>query len=395
MNLIFVTEARFHRGVDGKVYSPNSSFGPLLWKKYLQIFDKIYVLARVELTKNSFPKEQIAENDQVNFVEIPYYIGPWEYLKKRSAIKAIVKDIIKMNNVAYICRVPGQLGTIVSKHLIKEDIPYAVEVVGDPWDVFSPSSFKHSLSFIFRILGYLNLRKVVLNASAALYVTKTQLQSRYKTRAGIFTTNASNVYLPDMLFSRSPKINVKKTNDTVNLIAIASLASMHKCPDIVLRALKDLKDIGINFHLRWLGDGIYRIPMINYANELGLNENVVFLGNITSFEEVLNELIQSDLFIHASSGEGLPRVVIEAMSVGLPCIATNVNGTPELLNKSSLVPPRNVPALVNKIQEFISNPILMNAEGIRNFEKSKEYSDSILKRRREEFYHHIVKISSQ
>jgi glycosyltransferase involved in cell wall biosynthesis len=396
MDLVFITDARFHKGANRKIYSQKGSFGPVLWKKYLSIFDRVYVLARVEQTQKDFPLEYIAESDKVFFIEIPYYVGPVEYLRKRKSILKKIEIESKIANRAYLCRVPSTLGSVFAKYLRKNNIPYAVEVVGDPWDVFAPGgAFRHIFSPYFRISSYYGLKKVVRGACSALYVTKKQLQTRYPTQSGAYTTHASNVYIPDSLFNHSPKKYTKVVSEKVIITAVGSLSHMTKSPDIVLKAMKMLKEKGVNFHLIWLGGGIYKQPMVEYADELGLSTVVDFLGNVPGGERVRNELKKSDLFIHASRAEGLPRAVIEAMSVGLPCIGTAVNGIPELLDKVALIPPRDANALANKIEEFLSDPSFMNAQGERNFAVAKHYRDSVLRKRREEFYGQIIKRSKQ
>ncbi len=395
MDLVFVTEARFHRSVDGKVYSQNGSYGLSLWERYLSVFDKISVLARVENTNKDFPKEYIAESEKVSFIEIPYFVGPLEYLKKRNTVNKVLKNLAFNDETVIICRVPGKIGTIFTKHLRMKNRPYAVEVVGDPWDVFAPGTIKHFLSPIFRIQGYLNLKKTVAHASATLYVNKNQLKSRYPSNKEAYTTNASNVFIPDSSFNDPPKKFRKKEKELIKLIAIGSLAQMYKAPDIVLKTLKELKTKRYKLHLTWLGDGIYKKPMLELANSLGISNIVDFKGNIPTGEPVRKELKEADLFIHVSRTEGLPRAMVEAMSVGLPCIGTKVGGIPELLEEKALIKPDDVEGLLIKIVEFISNPELMNSQGLRNYKEAKEYSDSVLRNRRQEFCREIIKRSAK
>ncbi len=393
MKLVFVTEARFHKGIDGRIYSQNGSYGLTLWERYLNSFQKVIVVARVEITQKEFPKEYLAESDLVTFIELSYYVGPLEYLKKHRKIKKELKKIVELKNVAYICRVPGNIGTIFTRFLRRKSIPYAVEVVGDPWDVYAPRTIKHILSPFFRISSCINLKKVVANANVALYVNKLQLKKRYPCTKASFNTYASNVNIPDAAFESVP---IKYSEDgykPVKLIAIGSLAQMYKAPDIVLKAVKRLKVDGFDLNLKWLGDGIYKESMIKLAANLEISDIVDFVGNIPAGNPVRMELYNSDLFIHVSRTEGLPRAVIEAMSVGLACIGSKVGGIPELLDEIALISADNIDALVAKIKEFVFNPILMNKQGMRNFEVAKEYSASILMKRRQEFYGQIIQLS--
>jgi glycosyltransferase involved in cell wall biosynthesis len=68
---------------------------------------------------------------------------------------------------------------------------------------------------------------------------------------------------------------------------------------------------------------------IDKSNELGINNSLNFIGETP---EVDKYLLNSDLFMLISNYEGLPVSIIEALSVGLPIIASNVGGVNELVN---------------------------------------------------------------
>ena len=67
----------------------------------------------------------------------------------------------------------------------------------------------------------------------------------------------------------------------------------------------------------------------------------------------------SDLVTLPSYREGCPNVVIEALAAGRPVVATNVGGIPELMDSTCgrLVPPQNVPALTQALDETLSETL--------------------------------------
>ncbi|MBP1712751.1 MAG: glycosyltransferase, partial [Deltaproteobacteria bacterium] len=85
------------------------------------------------------------------------------------------------------------------------------------------------------------------------------------------------------------------------------------------------------------------------------------------------ELDTADLFVLASRTEGLPRAMIEAMSIGLPCIGSDVGGIPELLDKADIFPPNNIKALTEKMIEVNTEKGRLEKMGFRNMEKAKEF----------------------
>ena len=82
----------------------------------------------------------------------------------------------------------------------------------------------------------------------------------------------------------------------------------------------------------------------------------------------------------------MPRSLIEAMARGLPAIATNVGGVPELLSSNFLIEPNSPKKLARKIEEFIQSEQLCYEQGNINYNKAKHYDSRVLKKRRERFW---------
>ncbi|MGL4519019.1 MAG: glycosyltransferase [Phocaeicola sp.] len=391
MNLIFACEQRFIKCND-KYYVDSLSFGDILWERYLHKFSTITVFARVNVL-NEIPTDSklyAIENSKVSFIDVPYYIGLSAYLKKRKAILKIAKQTASDQH-AYICRVPGRMGSILSAALRDKQIPYAVEVVGDPWDVFAPGAINHPLSPIFRIHGYTSLRNIVNKADAALYVTKQKLQKRYPVKKYVFATGASDVVLRDEHLIAPKKIHEQLSS--IQLLAVGSLEQMYKSPDIAVKTILSLKNRGINATLTWLGEGKYRIEMEKLATNLGVNESIFFKGNVSP-DEVRKELKKADIFLHISRTEGLPRAIIEAMAAGLPCIGSKVGGIPELLSSLALVDAITPEVVADKINLFLKDFNIMNQQAILNFKEAEQYTDSKLNKKREDFYNEVLKLNN-
>ena len=109
--------------------------------------------------------------------------------------------------------------------------------------------------------------------------------------------------------------------------------------------------------------------------ELGIEKNI----KLTGF--VLDELLPvyynaADYFILPSaSGEGLPLVLFEAMSCGLPVIATTVGGTPEIVDNMKngvLVPPRDPEAMAQALADLLENDKLTATIGEKATKKIRE-----------------------
>ncbi|MCP9612823.1 glycosyltransferase [Coprobacter tertius] len=390
MNLYFATEARFIKRSNGNIYSQSESFSDSLWVRYLSVYDQIYVIARVSVDDKIGVNEKFRISDErVHFIEIPYYVGPVQYLKVAYKIRKVL-DKCCLPGSAYICRVPGQIGSLVSSCLKRKNISYGAEVVGDPWDVFAPGAFNHPMRCVLRYIGRRQLKRVVRNASAVLYVTKNSLQKRYRANRNSFTVVASNVRIEnDSIALQTKKIDAGKCCE---LISVGSLEQMYKSPDIVLKAVSILREKNINCRLTWLGGGRYQPSMEELAKDMKISEYVDFRGDVSS-AEVRDTLHRSDIFILASKTEGLPRAVIEAMACGLPCIGTKVGGIPELLDKDVLVEVNDAEGLADKVIQMLQDASFANEQANRNLEEARKYKDSVLSKRREAFYKELIRIS--
>ena len=391
MNLYFFTESRFD-SVNGEIWT-SQGFSMALWQRYLGKFNHVYVAARLQnVSEHSSDNLFKLEDKRVSVIGLPYYIGLVPYLKAKGSIKKIINSFIHPGD-AYICRVPGNIGTIAAECLKKKGIPYGLEVVGDPWESLSPQAFESPFARILQVVAKRQLQKITHNASAALYVTNHILQGKYPVKEGVFTTGASNVILRDDCYSAEPhKVVDREKNVQVRMLAVGTLAQLYKALDVILKALAIVKSKGYNPFLTWFGDGRYRQPMIKMAEELGLKDNVNFVGAVKQ-DVIRKEFEQTDLFVHASRAEGLPRAVIEAMAYGLPCIGSSVAGIPELLSPEAIVKPNDVDRLAEKMLRFVENKQFAQSEANKNWDESKKYHNDILTERRLSFYDELIKQS--
>ncbi|MEN9214504.1 MAG: glycosyltransferase family 4 protein [Gloeomargarita sp. DG02_4_bins_56] len=124
--------------------------------------------------------------------------------------------------------------------------------------------------------------------------------------------------------------------------------------DEIITAIAPLPDVGLLI----VGEGSQRQKLEQQVNDLGLNQRVYFTGQKNQLE-LLALMKTCDLFVLNSTYEGLPHIVLEAMSVGIPVIATAVGGTPELVQNQitgRLIPPHSPPTLQQVIGELRRHP---------------------------------------
>jgi glycosyltransferase involved in cell wall biosynthesis len=141
----------------------------------------------------------------------------------------------------------------------------------------------------------------------------------------------------------------------LRIITVARL-NPAKGHEFMIRALALLRDRGLAFSYRIVGAGPFEPQIRKLLHELRLGRQVELLGS-RSADEIAELLRESDLFVLPTSGigEGTPAVVCEAMSAGLPVVATRVGGLADMITETvhgCLVPPGDARALADAVAFF-------------------------------------------
>ena len=386
MNVTVTLEQRFDLAVDGSVWTPGQGNYQFL-KRYLEVFDSVKVVARTQRVSQISSGWKRADGERVSFVQVPHYLGPWQYLRRILQIKRLLGTVARSSEAA-ILHAPSILAAELVATFIDEQHPYALEVVSDPWDVFSPGVIHHPLRAYFRARFSRDLKRQCKGSFATAYVTKEALQARYPSRPDAFWASYSDVELGDEAFVLNPR-NGYAVGRPIRLIMVGSLAQLYKGPDVLLDAVGICIGQGLDLRLALAGDGKYRPYLEDMVTGLGLSERVRFAGELPPGKEVRAELDAADIFILPSRTEGLPRAMIEAMARALPCIGSKVGGIPELLLAEDMVPAGNAVALAQKIMEVARDPIRLAGMSRRNLAHSKQYHESLLRQSRIQFYEYV------
>ncbi|MEZ5479952.1 MAG: glycosyltransferase family 4 protein [Thiolinea sp.] len=380
-------EFRFYHHVADNSFWTDSAFPDSFWQRYLVIFQQVGIIARAQPVKTLQPGWKRVDSERVQVHPLPYYVGPLGFVRRLPAILGTLRALIRPD-AAYIVRVPSILGSVLIRLLLRQRLAYALEVVGDPEDAFAANVIQHPLRPLFRWLFVREMTWQCARARGVAYVTQTRLQQRYPRPEASFTAAYSSIELPASMLLHQPR--QPRQNEPLKLLFIGSLEQLYKGLHIVLQALALCRERGQEFSLDVLGEGRYRPQLQQMAVDLKLDTLVRFHGMVPRETGVIPFLDQADLFIHASLTEGLPRVVIEAMARGLPCVATRVGGIPELMPDQDLTPPNDVQALADRICELARQPEQRAAQSLRNLKKAAEYEESILAGRRQHFYQQVA-----
>jgi glycosyltransferase involved in cell wall biosynthesis len=139
--------------------------------------------------------------------------------------------------------------------------------------------------------------------------------------------------------------------DEILFVTVANLRR-EKGYDVLLDAARTLADRGLPIRIAAAGKGPMETALTARHHHLGLGEQFRFLGQR---DDVLRLLAGADAFVLASRQEGLPVVLMEATSVGLPMVATDIGGVPQVLTdgvEGLIVPPGDPDALADAMERM-------------------------------------------
>lgn len=145
----------------------------------------------------------------------------------------------------------------------------------------------------------------------------------------------------------------------VKLLCVGRLSSA-KAQILIVQACAQLRDEGLDFALTMVGDGPDRSRIEQAIASSKLERHVHLTGSLNQ-QAVRAHFAGADIFVLASLAEGIPVVLMEAMSSGVPCVSTPVNGIPELIQHERtglLATPGDVESLTTQLRRLIQEPEL-------------------------------------
>ena len=186
------------------------------------------------------------------------------------------------------------------------------------------------------------------------------------------------VLMPNMLESIPTK---KSTLEEKEIITMSRLDYGKKNDDIIKAFAKTNYQ---NWHLSILGDGSEYENLSSLIKELHLENNVSLEGYIPK-EKLESYLLNSSIFLMASLTEGLPMVLLEAMSYGLPCIAyETASGVNDIIDNGKngyVIKERNEELYVKRLQSLMDDATLRKKMSKEALEKVKCFSkENIVKK---------------
>lgn len=368
MKILFVHDHKFRR-VGNEIYSPGGLPDEVL-ARYSKWFGSIIVVGRILEEAEIKSNYSRIENPDVCVLD-------------KSDLKELVKEADGL-----ILRLPSLNGYLAAHYARQLSKPYLVEVVGCTWDAYWNYGAKGKL---FALGAFLIMRHYVNKAPYAVYVTRDFLQRRYpcKGRCAAISDVALDDLDASILTKRLDGMDTIKDKLIIGTAAVVDVA--YKGQEYVIRALPELnKRLGRQTKLEYqlVGHGNPE-RLMRVAQACGVADQVVFCGTL-AHNKVFEWMDKIDIYIQPSLLEGLSRALVEAMSRGLPCVATRCGGNPELIEETYLVSPTfkgTIPGEIGKCVLRLCDPQERKEQAKRNYrEVQLHYSRDELNDKRSTFY---------
>lgn len=381
---------------DEYVYSYNGKyyvrqFGNVLLNRYLNVFEEVRFAIRVKkvISVEELEAYIIPVSDtRVEIFPIPFFQGLIQNMKIVFQSRRLMKNVAKLCDAA-IFRLPSTTAFVCFWSLKKQKTPYAVEVVANPFEMAKNSS-KFSDRLVWIIIHILQ-RMACKKARGVSYVTEQSLQKIYSTNKNAFQTHYSSIALDDAFYYKERNIDYNKRDIVISHISL-DINTFSKGHQDVILIVRKLHDKGFNVKVKFAGNGNYVDLFKQMAEKLKIQEYVEFVGSLNS-NQIRQLLLESNIMVFPSSSEGLPRVLIEAMATGLPCLATPVGGIPEIIDNNLLFKVNDIEGYTQKIIEIFTEKGLYEKISEDNFNKSLEFRKDVLDRKRKEFFLKLKQIA--
>lgn len=170
------------------------------------------------------------------------------------------------------------------------------------------------------------------------------------------------------------------------MIVSAGELNKNKNTEVVVKALKQVEGA----HYVACGVGPEQANLEKLAKKLGVSDRFHLMGYRTDMAEIM---ACADAFTMMSFREGLPRAVMEAMDLKLPCVGSDTRGIRDLIDAEGgfICKPTDAAAFAEAFRKLKENPETGRKMGLHNHEKVKGYSAEIVRQELYDIYKEVLK----
>ena len=187
-----------------------------------------------------------------------------------------------------------------------------------------------------------------------------------------------------------PPCDVPELRLGPSIFCLARLDMWTKGQDVLIRAMPNVINQVKDARLYIAGTGKDLVPLKKIAKDVGVENRVIFLGEVDNYTKALY-LKNCSVFCLPSRIEAFGIVYLEAMAFGRPIVAAKVGGVPEVIGESGLVVEKNDPAaLSNALIDILSNQALADKLRAKSLERVKIFDWNRIVKRYERLYEKML-----
>ncbi|HET8786477.1 MAG TPA: glycosyltransferase [Candidatus Limnocylindrales bacterium] len=242
----------------------------------------------------------------------------------------------------------GAIGRIAAHRVGRAAIVHTLH--GFPFNEFQPLPVRRTLEQIERRLGRITDFFLTDGTFVASEAVRLRIARPERVRAVITPIDPVPRTSPARRRAARRALGLP---DDVRVVGTAARLAEQKAPLDMVKALAALpRDV----HMVWLGDGVLREAMRKAIEREGLADRFLLPGER---DDVADLLPAFDVFAMSSLWEGLPCGIVEAMTCGIPVVATAVNSVPEIVvsgRTGMLARPRDPASLAGALAYVLDHP---------------------------------------
>jgi len=343
---------------DGQVYSTDEAY-LLFPASFISAFDEVVFLGR--LASDLARKPYVLDHPVLKVCPLPYYESIYDLWKVGPRLYKEVQRIVQANadtwDVVWICG-PNPVGQLIARQCI---------ALGRPVFMVVRQNLAQQMHFVNRglkrvvavaVVRWLEWHFKRLARGRTVFAVGQEMVEAYRA-----VTNRVHVHFPCLVseaqMSACSTI-VSVDREAGRLLCVGRLTP-EKGHHYLLAALAQLKLRGVQCFLDVVGSGPLYNTLKAQTTVLGLEDMVTFHGYVAYGPELFALYRRATALVVPSLSEGFPQVINEALCIGLPTVASAVGGIPAFLTHletAMLVPPANIQALAEAIEQLVRSPEL-------------------------------------
>lgn len=336
--------------------NPDAISNGIFIKRHAQsiaTFNKVTVLFAKSVS--GITENKLVRKNQNNFNEVCFFYPKYKLnipfvsnLVKLWKFKKEYKNLIDqflLENDVDIVHVNVVFPAVFPALYVLRQKPNAKLFITEHWSGYYPEDGNYKGKFL------INATKQLCARARAIFVISEKLKQSMKSHGLIGNYEVINNVVDTTIFK---PVRHVRTNGQLKILHVSSLVEREKNISGIIETITLLKKSGKEFFITIVGGGLADIT--NYqkqVNENGLKEHVYFAGH-RSPEEVAELMNDSDVFLLMSHYEGMPVVVLESISCGLPVISTDVGEVKHIVpsKMGNIIPVRGVDAACEILFNF-------------------------------------------